>query len=317
METLRLNALRGKRLLLVGAALSFWLFLFGCGNRHPALTMIPPEQMPKLGTPTRLENGVLFSDVVLPRGSVKSHLWVYLPEKAAGRKLGCILIAPAGSRLFHGMDLADGDRPEHLPYVQAGYAVVAYELDGPLPQDARSDSQIIEAARAFQDAKAGLANARLALDFIEQRLPQVDPKRIYCAGHSSAATLSLLLAEKQPRIKACIAFAPVTDLKARMGEEAISALSKHLPNYEAFITDSSPMTQPAQLKCPLFLFHAEDDSNVPTSEVSNFYTAVTKTNKQVTGVSVKTGDHYDSMVQQGIPRAIQWLKTLPSEQGHP
>ena len=45
------------------------------------------------------------------------------------------------------------------------------------------------------DAQAGLVNARNALEFVLARVPEVDPKRIYAAGHSSAGTLALLFAE--------------------------------------------------------------------------------------------------------------------------
>ena len=51
------------------------------------------------------------------------QLWVYLPTAAAqGGRVPCVMIAPAGSPLVTGMALSAGDRPEHTPYVQAGYA---------------------------------------------------------------------------------------------------------------------------------------------------------------------------------------------------
>jgi hypothetical protein len=34
-------------------------------------------------------------------------------------------IAHAGALLYHGITLAEGDRPEHLPYVRAGFAIIA------------------------------------------------------------------------------------------------------------------------------------------------------------------------------------------------
>ena len=60
------------------------------------------------------------------------RVWYYEPEKAAG-KLPLVLVPPAGSTLFVGMNLGDGDRAEHYPYVQAGFAVASFEIDGHVP----------------------------------------------------------------------------------------------------------------------------------------------------------------------------------------
>jgi hypothetical protein len=45
--------------------------------------------------------------------------------------------------------------------------------------------------------------------------------------------------------------------------------------------------------------------------VALFAADLRKTNVQATFVRVPTGNHYDSMVKEGIPQAIQWLKKLP------
>lgn len=62
----------------------------------------------------------------------------------------------AGTRLFHGIDLGDGDRPEDLPYDRTGYAVAAYSLGGALG-DRASGQQVVQAAQSFRAADAGLA----------------------------------------------------------------------------------------------------------------------------------------------------------------
>jgi dipeptidyl aminopeptidase/acylaminoacyl peptidase len=254
--------------------------------------------------------------VLLRRGGAPSRLWIYLPERPATAKLPCLLIAPAGTPLFHGMALGDGDRPEHLPYVKAGYAVVAYELDGPL-RDNAPEREVIAAARAFQRSEAGVENARAAIRYLRERVPAIDPNRIYPAGHSSAGTLSLLVAERLPGIRGCIAYAPVAAVPARLGEEAVATLDRVLPGYRVFLQQSSPDTHAARLRCPTFLFHADDDNNVPRQEVTDFATLLRRTNPRVTLVNVPAGGHYDSMIRQGIPLAIQWLQRLPPGEGAP
>ncbi len=57
-------------------------------------------------------------------------------------------------------------------------------------------------------------NGQAAIDYVLSRFPLVDREKIYTWGHSSAATLALLLAAKDPRVKRCIAMAPVTSLKS-------------------------------------------------------------------------------------------------------
>src|SRR5579884_3261169 len=251
------------RSLLLGLACLFFLF-GGCGKRAP--NRLDVKTLPGLGQARKLEPGVLFYEVAVPHidGS-PGKLWIYLPEHPSQPRLPCILIAPAGTPLTYGMNLAEGDRPEHLPYVRAGFAVVAYEIDGNVEDD-RNEQQILAGARAFRDAEAGIANAKRALDYAVARVPGIDPNRIYTAGHSSAATLSLQVAEHEPRIKACIAYAPVCNVPKRLGKRLITAFSDLIPGYRDFIERSSPQSSTATLRCPVFLFHADDDGNVPTSE---------------------------------------------------
>lgn len=275
-------------------------------------TYTAPATLPPLGAARRLEPGILWYEVTLARGSMTSKLWVYLPEHPATATLPCIFIAPAGTRLFHGMGLGTGDQPEHLPYVRAGFAVVAYELDGPLPERGRRNQDVYVAAQTFKSANAGLDNARTALDYAFARIPNLDHNRIYTAGHSSAGTVSLLVAEHEPRVKACIAYAPVPDIERRLGRRFIQAVAQGIPDYPDFIARSSPINGAAQLRCPVFLFHAADDSNVETIQVADFATQLKKTNSHVTFSQVPSGNHYDSMIQQGIPQGIAWLKRLPA-----
>jgi dipeptidyl aminopeptidase/acylaminoacyl peptidase len=268
-----------------------------------------PATWPEPGPMQKIEPGIVQYEVTLPKGNVSSKLWVYLPERPGQKKLPCILIGPAGSRLFHGMFLGNGDRPEHLPYVRAGFAVIAYEVDGHMT-DKADDNELTFAARAFKKADAGVANARAALDYAIAKFPAIDPDHIYAAGHSSAATLSLLVSEYEPRIKACIAYAPVCNVVGHLGDQTISSLAKMVPDFREFIENSSPDKSPAKLTCPVFLFHANDDSVVSTTQVMAFATTLKKTNPNVVVVQVSKGNHYDSMIQEGIPKGIQWLKGL-------
>lgn len=264
---------------------------------------------PELGAPQAIEEGIVLREAALPRPKGTSRVWVYLPAKAAAERIPCVLIAPAGTRLFHGIGLGDGDRAEHLPYVRAGFVVVAYEIDGPVGADLKV-TEMVRGAKAFQAAEAGLANARAALDFALAKVPEIDAERVYAAGHSSAATLSLLLAEREPRVKASVAFAPVCDVPAFIGEEMVGTLDGVIPKFREFLERHSPDRAAKDLRVPVFLFHADDDTAVSTESVEGFAKAVKDAGGNPAFVRVEKGGHYDSMIQEGIPKAIEWLRGL-------
>ncbi|MFO0925013.1 MAG: prolyl oligopeptidase family serine peptidase [Pirellulales bacterium] len=255
--------------------------------------------------------------VAKPNGTAKSvggesKLWVYEPE--GSEKRPCVLIAPAGSTLLEGKSLAEGDQDEHLPYVQAGWVVIAYSLDGGsdemLDEDPSFDDNglVGSAFTEFQEASAGLVNARNAMEFALTH-PRVDPRTIFVAGHSSAGTLAVLFAEHEPRVAGCVAYAPCLDLKARFPGPLVRVLESAKPGVADFLVRSSPRTHEDRLECPTLIFHAEDDGNVPIEDSRSFVKRLKKKGKPIEIREVPTGDHYDSMIEQGIPIGIEWIKS--------
>jgi len=264
------------------------------------------QVLPEFGPARQIQPGIQFQETTLQPQGIPMKVWLYYPEKATG-KLALVLVPPAGSTLIAGMDLSDGDRAEHYPYVKAGFAVASFEIDGHVPRGAVGDAALITGARQFRDARAGLANGQAALDLVLAKAANVDPKLIYVAGHSSAATLALLMAEHEPRINACAAFAPVTDVEERLAK-VIPDLERSMLGYKDFIHFSSPKTHADKLKCPLLLFHAAGDKNVPVRHSQNFVDLVKKTNPDVTLIIARQGGHYDSMINEGLPKGIAWLQ---------
>jgi dienelactone hydrolase len=291
------------------------------GN-HPAdAPPIPLPHLPDVGPGREVAPGVMLHEVRLPGGpnpGDSGKLWLYLPAgEHPRRSLPCVMIAGAGSTLLAGMTLGDGDRPEHLPYAQAGFAVLAYEMDGMQEHENPTDAQFFAAARKFLAARAGLVNARVALEFLRAKVPQVDPTRIFAAGHSSAGTAALLFAEHEPALKGCVAYAPAINLIKRFGPAAVAELR------QAGLVDLAdryaPMNNESKLSCPLFLFHAEGDTNVPAQDSKDFANRLRVQGKSIDLEVVPGGDHYSSMIDPGIPRAIAWLRRQagPDPSGHP
>ena len=272
---------------------------------------------PPLGMGRPVDAGVVTHRVTIQHGPHTDRLWIYLPLRAKA-PFPAVFIAPAGMPPFLGNRFDDNhdvqDDPEHMPYVRAGFAVIAYAVDGAIanPDDVTYE-EVKSAAIAFKNAEAGMLNARHAIDYALKMIPGIDPKRLYSAGHSSAGRISLLLAETDPRIAACIAYAPVTDPERRafkIAADAAQYLEQNVDGFRGFLKSSSPVEHAAQLRCPLFLFHAKDDSLIDIAESEAFAELVKKSNPRVTFVSVDSGDHYDAMVREGVPQAIQWLRTL-------
>ncbi len=236
-------------------------------------------------------------------------VWIYLPEGPhEPRSLPCVVIAPAGSVIITGMDLGDGDRAEHFPYIAAGYAVLAYSLDGHVENlKDTSDPRLGRACAQFAAARAGLANAKAAIDYLLKNAPEIDPERLYAAGHSSAGTTALLLAENEPRIKACSAFAPRSNTENNFNAAARFLIRQAIPPVDEIFTAYNPSKHVQEVKCPVLLFQARDDEVVTVSETEAFAAALQSANKDVTVELVPSGGHYDAMVHEGIARAIAFF----------
>ncbi|OJW19977.1 MAG: hypothetical protein BGO49_10670 [Planctomycetales bacterium 71-10] len=286
----------------------------------PGPIAMPP--LPEVGPGRAIEPGVVLHESRLPGGDAPGwggKLWLYLPEgEHAPRSLPCVMITAAGSTLLTGNSIGEDSRPEHVPYVRAGFAVLAYDMDGD-PGDARpnpGDARFREAARKFLAARAGLVNAHVAMEFLRAKVPQVDPDRIFAAGHSSAGTAALIFAEEEPRLKGCVAYAPATNLIKRFGPS--------LPEIGAngwgdLVDRYSPMNEGRErrIACPVFLFHAEGDEIAPAADTHAFAGSLRSYGKDVRLETIPGGDHYESMLDPGIPKAIAWLREVAARAASP
>jgi len=238
------------------------------------------------------------------------ELDIYLPAGHHDAKtLPCIFIAPAGNG-NHGGKIEDGDRPEHLPYVKAGFAVVAYELSG-TPDDPHKQSytygEMKRPVGDFVQADGGVLNGQNAIDYVLKMVPEIDPAQLFACGHSSAASIALNLARADKRIRACCAYAPQPDYQKWLGDPKWDTF---VPGYTAFLAKESPLLHVADFNCPVYLFHADDDSAVPLANEQAFADAMKAAGKQITFERVPTGDHYQSMIDQGIPGGIKFMESL-------
>ena len=280
-----------------------------------------PARFPDLGPPREIEPGVQFREAVLPdvRPPLPGHagrLWLYLPEARGAPRPGagslpCVLIAPGGGSPLSGMKLDPVQRPEHLPYARAGFAVLAIELDGANPFPNPRGLPTTPSMSAFLRARAGLVNGEVARAFLKAKVPEVDLGRLYVAGHDSAGAFALLFAENTPFVKGCVAYAPVVDLAAQFDAARLDRVRKL--GFGALIARFSPRAGEAKLDCPVFLFQSRDDLVVPSGETVAFADRLRAMHKAVTLDLVDSGDHDESAIDDGIPRGVAWLKARDAE----
>ncbi len=221
---------------------------------------------------------------------------------------------PAGTNLLTGHNIEPPDyTTEYEPYVNAGMAVVHYSLDGGLPNPGQQPTGAdMEAAYPlFRNSAAGLVNGRNAIEFVLRKLPMVNPQKIAAAGHSSAGTHVLLLAEHEPRLSAVIAYAGrVTVSPELLALSQNPQVQRGIPDLPDFVRRSAPATHVSRLRCATFLFHAQDDDVVPASDSTWLSQTLLQQGTSVTLELVANGGHFSPMVEVGYPKAVDWLRSL-------
>lgn len=296
-------------------------------SKPPGSAASLPSNAANKGKPLRFPDlgmGITFGDkatlhrILIPReGRRPMEMNVFIPKGEHGdQSLPVVFEAPAGTNLLHGADVGFA-RPdtEYLPFTEAGMITVSFSLDGPMSPTLTPEAgaifvqQLSSAYKQFVESDAGVDCGSMAIDFVLQKVPGADPKRLFVWGHSSAATLSLLLASKDTRISKCIAIAPITDLNLRLGEMLTErSMQQFFPNLGEYFKSGSPITYVEQLKCPVFLAHARDDDNEPFPNSQKYVEALQRAGGNITFEARASGGHYQELIEASIPKAIEWLK---------
>jgi len=301
--------------LLVALPLALPVFLWCGGCRYPFSDggFLPSANASSTGL-SEIEPGIWREEVRLREKGDAPRLWIYRPVAAMGthlkQKFPCVFIAPSGTTVTSGAALSDRQSDTHLPYVRAGMIVVAYELDGLADDKA-------QAARDFERGRMGLRNSHAAISYALKHIQGVDSTRLFAVGHSSGGTTALQTAEYDPRIRACVAFAPACNFTFPESGggvfENAAQQEAAVPGFSAFLQTLMPQTNVARIKCPLFLFSADDDNIVSGAEVQGFARAAQQAGVNLTFMRVPHGGHTQGMHDVGIPAAMQWLQKIPSK----
>jgi dipeptidyl aminopeptidase/acylaminoacyl peptidase len=235
-------------------------------------------------------------------------LWLYLPSRAAPCAL--VVIPPAGGTLLTAPGLGPGDRAEHVPYAEAGLAVLSFSLSGELT--GRVTPEQVKAAIAdFAAARGGIRDAQRAIAAAIAEEPALAGKPIAAAGHSSAANLALALAADDARIRAVVASAPVADTMKFLAGGQLEKVAGDVPGALALAEQLSPLRIVSRIRAPAFFFHAEDDDVAPIAGTRELQRALLAQGREAVLLTSPSGGHYDAMIATGLPAAVRWVsKTL-------
>ncbi len=236
--------------------------------------------------------------------------WLYHPPQRPARAL--IVVPPAGGTLLTAAGLGPGDRAEHFPYLAADFAVVAFTVSGELSgRVTREDA--LRAIRDFAGSRAGVQDARAAIDVAIATWPYLGDLPIFAAGHSSAANLVLALATEDPRIRGVAAYAPAADAVAFIDGNLLERLAREVPGALELASELSPIRLAERLRVPTLLFHAQDDEITSIEATRRLAGKLRDHGARVELVTVASGGHYDAMLSEGIPAAIRWFEQLLSQ----
>ncbi|MGB7346909.1 MAG: dienelactone hydrolase family protein [Pirellulaceae bacterium] len=298
------------------ASLSF----IGCGLKLPEIKPVdyerfdlselepiafPPRPAAQLVSANAAEYIV---DLGIPDGQPghDSEVRVILPHPTPSGKVPALIVNGAGAYLFSGMVLSDEDIEPLLPYVEQGFAVIAYETDGCQPDFDRDPtaSDIAQMTRRYVASKAGLINAQHALSYALEKFPEIDADQLYTIGHSSGAKQALLLAAHDDRIRGCVGFAPACqmDFGSQMTVARIGGGDAAKLSYE--VNRSMPLVHAKNTKVPMLLLYSSSDQVTRPAEVLTYAKAV---GKNAVAVPVKCSGH-GSVPDAGYKFALSWLR---------
>ena len=174
--------------------------------------------------------------VEIPSGSLRIKAWMNAPKDQTAKQ-------PAILFLHGGMGFGEDDWVMTWALREAGYVVMVPMLRG-------ENGQAGDFTLFYDEVEDVLA----AGDFLS-KLPYVDAKRVYVAGHSIGGTLALLAAEASGRFKAAASFSASPDQVIYCRE---GLRKEHIPfdsSDPRELQMRSPMAYAGSLKSPTRLYY--------------------------------------------------------------
>lgn len=235
----------------------------------------------------------------------------------AGVTLGGILFRPAATErrvpaiiVLHGwaeVGVPGAPRVEGTArrLSEQGYVTLALSMRG-WPNSGGRDDCGLEQPDDIAKAAEWLAS-----------LSGVNPDRIGVLGFSQGGQVALLAGARTKRIKAIVAYYPVTDIQ-RWG--VTTSHSGIRNSYVPYVCEPgghwrSPVNVAGKIEAPVLLIHGDRDTRVPTEQSLRMQQALQKANRQVELQLIAGAEHgfTSGQNEQAWPLALKFFTTYLSQ----
>lgn len=229
----------------------------------------------------------------------------YPPDFDPERKYPCIVYYYGG---VSPVDRSFGGRyPKNL-YAAQGYVIYVLQPSGAVGFGQEFSSYHVN--------DWGIVVADEIIDGVKKFLAAhsfVDPDRVGCIGASYGGFMTMLLLTRTDIFAAGIAHAGISSISSYWGEgfwgywyNSISAADSFPWNRKDIYVNQSALFHADKITTPLLLLHGSDDTNVPSGESTQLYTALKLLGKEVEYIQVSGQNHW---IMQYNKRKL-WTKTI-------
>src|SRR6266567_350050 len=205
----------------------------------------------------------------------------FLPRSRGHRRKLPLVVLAHGE--IHGNVATDEDAIVVRELIEQGYAVIAPDYRGSSGYGSDFWRQIDYGGLEIEDVQA-------ARQWMLERHPEIDPKRVAIIGWSHGGLIALLTVFAHPAdYRACYAGVPVSDLEERVrirgkDYEQLFAAPYHLGKTVAEAPEEyrrrSPARNAAKLQTPLLIHTTTNDEDVKVLEVEHMIKALKAADKK-------------------------------------
>ena len=232
-------------------------------------------------------------EVEYPSGPLRLKAWI-AGQPSAGHPL------PAVVFLHGGFEFGAADWDMAVPYWEAGFVLMAPMLRG-------ENGQGGTFSFLYDEVDDVLAAAEYLSTY-----PGVDPSRIFLAGHSSGATLTLLAIEASGRFRAAASFDGSPDQQLLYNGSA-SKPGNHReivfdPTDARELQVRSPLAYVASVKSPVRLFFSDEAASI-TERPSRRFAELARAHGIDAGAERVRGTHV-SHVTRAMPSSIRYFESF-------
>jgi pimeloyl-ACP methyl ester carboxylesterase len=215
--------------------------------------------------------------------------WLYRPTDGKRRH-------PAVLFLHGGYAFDMGDWDMTTAYRKAGFVVLAPRLRG-------ENGQAGKFSMFYDEVDDVLAAANYL-----RRLPDVDPHRIFVAGHSVGGTMTLLAAESSKifRAAASLSGSPDQVLYLKLAPGAKERAPFDYAD-ERELVMRSPLAFAAYVKCPLRIYYGSDEPQFEFTSAD--MVKIGREHGQDVQIVVEQGNH-NTHVSLSIPDSIKFFESF-------